>query len=301
MGTLGRIIVATDLTNFSVRVVERAAMIAAQVRSPLSVVHVMDAGSISAMEALTGAWTTARKSTALQRAESRLAESLERLRSRYHQLDMDSEVIVGRPHTVVADMAEARSVALVVIGAHSNEALRHTMLGTTGARMLRAVRNSILVVRNKSSEPYRGVLAAMDFSDASVAAMQLAVRIVPGARLAVLYAINTHFDGLISLFGTGDEDLAEFWTQARVDALAKIEALVAHLPDHPISVSPEVQKGKPADVILQRSRSADVDLVALGRHGPIRGLDVLVGGVARQIVNRSECDVLVSAVTGYAS
>ncbi len=300
MGTLGRIIVATDLTNFSVRVVERAAMIAAEVRSPLSVVHVMDAGSISAMEALTGAWTTARKSIALQRAESRLAESLERLRGRY-QLDMDSEVIVGRPHTVVADMAEARSVALVVIGAHSNEALRHTMLGTTGARMLRAVRKSILVVRNKSSEPYRGVLAAMDFSDASVAAMQLAVRIVPSARLAVLHAINTHFDGLISLFGTGEEDLAEFWTQARVDALAKIEALVAHLSDHPVSVSPEVQSGKPAEVILQRSRSADVDLVALGRHGPIRALDVLVGSVARQIVNRSECDVLVSAVTGYES
>lgn len=300
MGTLGRIIVATDLTNFSVRVVERAAMIAAEVRSPLSVVHVMDAGSISAMEALTGAWTTARKSIALQRAESRLAESLERLRGRY-QLDMDSEVIVGRPHTVVADMAEARSVALVVIGAHSNEALRHTMLGTTGARMLRAVRKSILVVRNKSSEPYRGVLAAMDFSDASVAAMQLAVRIVPSARLAVLHAINTHFDGLISLFGTGDEDLAEFWTQARVDALAKIEALVAHLPDHPVSVSPEVQSGKPAEVILHRSRGADVDLVALGRHGPIRALDVLVGSVARQIVNSSECDVLVSAVTGYES
>ncbi|MFM9883416.1 MAG: universal stress protein [Burkholderiales bacterium] len=298
MGTLGRIIVATDLTNFSVRVVERAAMIAAQVRSPLSVVHVMDAGSISAMEALTGAWTTARKSTALQRAESQLAESLERLRSRYH-LDMDSEVIAGRPHTVVADMAEAHSVALVVIGAHSNEALRHTMLGTTGARMLRAIRKSILVVRSKSSEPYRGVLAAMDFSDAAVAAMQLAVRVVPSARLAVLHAINTHFDGLISLFGMGEEDLADFSTQARVDALAKIEALVAHLPDQLESVSPEVQKGKPADVILQRSRSADVDLVALGRHGPIRGLDVLVGGVARQIVNRSECDVLVSAVTGY--
>ncbi len=297
MGTLGRIVVATDLTNFSVRVVERAAMIAAQVRSPLSVVHVMDAGSISAMEALTGGWTTVRKSAALQRAESQLADSLERLRGRY-QLDMDSEVIVGRPHTVVADMAEARSVALVVIGAHSNEALRHTMLGTTGARMLRAVRKPILVVRNKSSEPYGGVLAAMDFSDASVAAMQLAVRIVPGARLAVLHAINTHFDGLISLFGTGDEDLAEFWTQARVDALAKIEALVVHLPDQPVSVSPEVQKGKPADVILQRSRSADVDLVAVGRHGPIRALDVLVGGVARQIVNRSESDVLVSAVTG---
>lgn len=298
MGTLGRIIVATDLTNFSLRVVERAAMIAAQVRSPLSVVHVMDAGSISAMEALTGAWTTARKSTALQRAESQLAESLERLRSRYH-LDMDSEVIAGRPHTVVADMAEAHSVALVVIGAHSNEALRHTMLGTTGARMLRAIRKSILVVRSKSSEPYRGVLAAMDFSDAAVAAMQLAVRVVPSARLAVLHAINTHFDGLISLFGMGEEDLADFSTQARVDALAKIEALVAHLPDQLESVSPEVQKGKPADVILQRSRSADVDLVALGRHGPIRGLDVLVGGVARQIVNRSECDVLVSAVTGY--
>ncbi|MFN0300961.1 MAG: universal stress protein [Burkholderiales bacterium] len=298
MGTLGRIIVATDLTNFSVRVVERAAMIAAEVGSPLSVVHVMDAGSISAMEALTGAWTAARKSTALQRVESQLAESLERLRKRY-QLDVDSEVIVGRPHTVIADMAEARSVALVVIGAHSNDALRHTMLGTTGARMLRATRKSILVVRNKSSEPYRGVLAAMDFSDASVAAMQLAVRIVPSARLAVLHAINTHFDGLISLFGTGDEDLAEFWAQTRVDALGKIEALVAHLTDQLVSVSPEVQKGKPADVILQRSRSGDVDLVALGRHGPIRGLDVLVGGVARQIVNRSECDVLVSAVAGY--
>jgi nucleotide-binding universal stress UspA family protein len=298
MGNLGKILVASDLSEFSVHVVERAAMIAAQAHAPLSLVHVMDTRRISALEALTGEWATTRKNRAIQRAQLQLAEGADRLRARYH-LHVHTEVIAGQPHEVVAKLAAAPDVALTVIGARSNETLRYTMLGTTSERMLRAIRTPMLIVRNKPGEPYGGVLAAMDFSDASIAATHLAVRIVPNARLAVLRVIDTHFDGLIGLFGGNADDLAEFWTEARVDALAKIEAVIAHLPERPATVSAEVDTGKPADVILHRSRRAGIDLIALGRHGPIRALDVLIGSVAHAVVNRSECDVLISAVSGY--
>jgi universal stress protein E len=298
MGNLGKILVATDLSIFSVRVVERAAMIAAHAHAPLSLVHVMDTRAISALEALTGEWATARKNRAMQRAQSQLAEGAERLRARYH-LQVHTEVIVGQPQEVVAKLAEAPDIGLTVLGAHSNETLRHTMLGTTGERMLRAIQKPVLIVRNKPTEPYCGVLAAMDFSDASIGALHLAVRIAPNAHLAVLRVIDTHFDGLIGLFGANADDLGQFWTEARVDALAKIESVVAHLPERPAASSPEVDSGKPADVILQRSRRAGIDLIALGRHGPIRTLDVLMGSVAHAVVNRSDCDVLVSAVMGY--
>jgi nucleotide-binding universal stress UspA family protein len=298
MGNLGKILVATDLSNFSVRVVERAAMIAAHAHAPLSLVHVMDQRAISALEALTGDWATTRKNRAIERAQLQLAEGAERLRARYH-LPVHTDVMVGQPQDVVAKLAESPDVALVVIGAHSKESLRYTMLGTTGERMLRAIRKPILIVRNKPVEPYGGVLAAMDFSDASIGALHLAARIVPNARLAVLRVIDTHFDGLIGLFGANADDLAEFWTEARVDALAKIESVIAHLPERPADSSAEVDSGKPADVILQRSRRAGIDLIALGRHGPIRTLDVLIGSVAHAVVNRCDCDVLVSAVMGY--
>ncbi len=270
-------------------------MIAAPANAPLTLVHVMNTETVSAYEAMTGGWSKAE--SFLQRARSQLAESAERLRARY-QLNVEFEVLVGRPHAVVAEVAEARDVGLVVIGAHDNEALRYTLLGTIGARMLRAIRRPILVVRNKTTEPYAGVLAAMDFSDASIAAMQLAVRIVPNARLAVLHVLDTHLDGLLGVFGAKAEDLAEFWTQARVDTLAKMEALIAHLPERSVAAEAEVQQGKPAEVVLHRSRRAGVDLLALGRHGAIRAIDVFVGGVVRQIVNRSDCDVLVSGITG---
>ena len=94
------------------------------------------------------------------------------------------EVTVGEPATGILERATAHAADLIVVGAHGLGGFRKWLLGSTTERLLRRTRVPLLALPAASGEAdvaahHRGleishILAATDFSDASVTAVQLA-------------------------------------------------------------------------------------------------------------------------------
>src|SRR3712207_7851116 len=76
-------------------------------------------------------------------------------------------------------------------------------------------------------------------------------------------------------------------------ALDMLEKFVAELDARtpPVDVRTSVEKGNPAEVLIERSKEADLMVVGSRGHGGFKGM--LLGSVSQHLVAHSECPVVV--------
>jgi nucleotide-binding universal stress UspA family protein len=75
----------------------------------------------------------------------------------------------------------------------------------------------------------------------------------------------------------------------------KIEAYTAPLKQEAFDVHIILRAGKPRDVILQAARNLRADLLVVGTHSQRGGIDVALGGTARQLSRDAPCPVVLVA------
>lgn len=91
-----------------------------------------------------------------------------------------------RSGAVVPEIARAAAeYDLVALGAHGEHPLRDLVLGSSAQRLLRLGTSPVLVVKRPPEGPYRRVLAPVDFSADSEAAVSLDTLPLAGARWVV--------------------------------------------------------------------------------------------------------------------
>jgi nucleotide-binding universal stress UspA family protein len=149
---------------------------------------------------------------------------------------------------------------------------------------------------NNSALPesrFKRILFCTDFSESADAAFEFALDSAirrPGSTLYVLHVIH--------------EPDAQFWKSyiAEVEnvndeAKKAIDAKVAsaYLSRVPpgVEVKVEFRIGPDAVTILEFAKTAQVDVIILGRHGHSGVGKALFGSVAEKIVRKAECAVLV--------
>lgn len=99
--------------------------------------------------------------------------------------DMAAEIVVsaGKPCQIIDEIAEREAADLVVIGPGKARNIREKVFGSTADRTVRSSPRPVLVVRSPAaSDPYRRLVVAADFSTASQAAAEAALR--PNGRSA---------------------------------------------------------------------------------------------------------------------
>lgn len=139
---------------------------------------------------------------------------------------------------------------------------------------------------------FKTILVAVDFSDSSDNAFQLALSMAKrfGARLVVLHVINEPIDlrgfyvphisyeKLEEEIAEGAEKMMESFCRQHIDDFSDFESLIV--------------PGMPHDQILEQADSKGADLIVLGTHGRT-GLDhVLFGSTAEKVVRKSKFPVL---------
>ncbi|HKK26544.1 MAG TPA: universal stress protein [Gemmatimonadota bacterium] len=140
----------------------------------------------------------------------------------------------------------------------------------------------------------RHVLYPTDFSEASAAALPLAVRIARehGADLHALHALVLHAADEAQadrLFPTLEESYRELESWAGERMSAHLEAHQA--PEVTLHEAKARGFAAPA-VILEYAEEHDIDLIVMGTHGR-RGLrHLLLGSVAEEVVRRAPCPVI---------
>ncbi len=152
----------------------------------------------------------------------------------------------------------------------------------------------VLVVKQPPHEAYKRVLVPVDFSFASLAAIQHARSLAPHAMIVLMHAFEVPFEGKMRYANISDDIIHEYRILAHREALQKLEAL---RQEANLSVAESiliVQHGDPGMRILEQEQERDCDLIVMGKHGENAVEELLLGSVTRRVLEDCVSDVLVS-------
>jgi nucleotide-binding universal stress UspA family protein len=283
--TAGRtILCATDLSSRCDRALDRAALLARHWHARLVVVHALQTGA---------EFIEARRLHDLpswRRPEDRAKVVARQLRDDMAHPDYDPIVVVaeGDPADLILREAERHRADLLVTGVARNELFGRRLLGDTVDTLIRRASIPLLVVRERARRPYRRIVVATDFSDASRHALHAALCLFGSAELSLFHGYRIMTSGVL------DRDRMRDGCQAvaRQDAETFLDA--AELPAEVRSrLRLLVEEGDPEHLLRDYVQVADVDLVVTGTQGRGAVLDLLLGSTAKRLLDGLFCDVMV--------
>jgi nucleotide-binding universal stress UspA family protein len=296
------IVVATDLTDESERVVRAATSIAALTDAALYVLHVHVLPTGPDAEWHPGA---ASRADTLRRAERDLADQLRRVAPQH--LAPVAQTVVTAASASEAIRQRAREVAadLVVLGPHRGSRRDLPFLGTTADRLIRTVDVPCLIVRGPMDFPVRRIGVLTDFSGVARSAQETAIAWMDAfsggapsseesnpARISVAHIAR-------SAVGSDREALETTKILAALRRFVDEAAERAGAPGG-VEYAPEVLwAGDPADAIAGWIRARGLAMVVLGTQGSSGLPDPYLGGLASTVARSAPCSVLL-VPPGYA-
>jgi len=138
-----RILVAIDLSEEALGLLEKAADLAAQYGASLDVVHVMD-WPLTGFDPVVG-YSSISDESLLEG----MALSVQKIAAKHAVAESNTHTLLGQPSSTVANLAEQLQVDLLVVGSHGKRGWR-ALLGSTASAILQVVQCDCLVVRIKA-------------------------------------------------------------------------------------------------------------------------------------------------------
>lgn len=292
MAPPGPILVATDFSGHARHAATRAARLAHDTRSALTLVHVLPAPPVTKIREWLGA-SSAREQKVCDAARRQLRQLASELTS-VRRVEFDIEAAAGSAPDEIVRAAERVDSRLLVLGARGAGFLRRLVLGTTSQRLVRRTDRPLLVVRQTAARSYRRVLVAVDFSPHSRDALILARRVAPDARLVILTVFDVPFEGKLRFAGVDDATVEIYRQRARARALRHLHALAHEAGLAPSQWELSVVEGDASWRIVEQEQSRDCDLVVLTPHGQSAAADLLLGSATRHVLVEGHVDVLLS-------
>jgi len=297
MSSIRRIVAATDFSDFSERVVQRAARIVRQHDAELHLLHVVRPLDLYPSLTLAPDEFTRHDQDLQQMEQTRLEELAATLASQFG-IRIRSVTRLGRAHAEIARYAQEVSADMVAAGARGESTLVDMFLGSTVSRVLRVTTCPVLIVRKPADESYRRVLAAVDFSPMSAAVISHAISLADGAQVDTLHVLGSEVGQRLRKARMNLVDVADWLERIRSGAGTQLDALLESIEDT-AAVGRLIQPGFPPATICQCIEERHVDLVVLGRHGHGGGLqDWLLGSVSKDVAFAAKCDVLLISPGG---
>ena len=292
MRTLERVLAATDLSAPARHAVERAALVARAAGARLDLLHVAAHSRVDELRRLV-AGLPEYIALRMQEQTQMLVDALAATVRERDGIEAGTHVATGPLLKAIDDAATRLDAGLVVLGARGSSMLRHLVLGSTAARLLDGLRRPMLVVKRPAAAEYRCVLVPVDFSEASLPALQLARTVAPRARLVLMHAYEAPFEGKMLVAQVEERYLQEYRDRARAEAQDLLAALCARAGVPTQGVVHALVHGPAARRILEQEDEQDCDLIVMGRQGRSRVEDMLLGSVSRHVLAEAEADVLV--------
>lgn len=229
----------------------------------------------------------------LNRGATERVDFLRRLRALAEAAEVEIRVSVqtGPVHEIVLLHARARKVDLIVMGTARNER-RRGLSGWIAERVLRDAPCPTLVVPQGSPEPESAtevILCAVDFSPASHAAVQEAVRLSEGGSRPVTLLHVVEAPGSSEPSVRGWLAAHEYYRGVGTDALQKLRFLIPP-PQRGVVVA-RVGIGRPVEEILQTAKAMKAQLVVIGAARRTR-IGSRLFGTTGQLLRDSTCPVL---------
>ena len=137
------------------------------------------------------------------------------------------------------------------------------------------------------------IIVGVDESDNSRAALHWAYDEAAHHGAVVTLVAVWHFPPLFIGAGYGSPAPEGYEIQPKNNSLALLERLTAELDarDPAVDVRTSIEEGHPAEVLIERSKEADLLVVGARGHGGFAGM--LLGSVAQHLVAHANCPVVV--------
>ena len=209
---------------------------------------------------------------------------------------------VGNPREVILEHVRRDRPDLLIVGAHSTLDAGRAIGSTAGALVQRAA-SRVVVVREAQSGPFNSIVACVDFSDGSMAALEQAVRIgaQDGAAVQVLTVYDDPWCGVAipMQIQTNMPDFPVRYARAVEDRLRAFCEPLAHELGA-LKAGYHVRKAQNhGEGIIAFIQSAGCDLAVLGTRGRANLRDFFWGSTAERVVRDCPCSVLAVKPPGF--
>jgi nucleotide-binding universal stress UspA family protein len=287
------ILAATDLSAPARHAVERAFHLTALAGNELHVLHALELDTLDSLREMLGSDLSAVKAALEDNARKQLKQLIDNP-ANPQGVAARLRVVVGNPLSAIAAEADALDADLLILGARGESFLRHAMLGSTAARLLRkSARRPVLVVKQPPHEAYRSVLVAVDFSPVSLQAIRMARLLVPDADLVLLHAFELPYEGKLAFAGVEEQVIRQYVTTGSETRRKRLHDLAAAAGLAPMEYSARVIHGDPSQQIIAMEQEYDCDLIVIGKHGSHIAEELLLGSVTKHVLAEAQGDVLV--------
>lgn len=270
---LTSILVASDLSIRSERALRRAFKLAEQHDASVTVVNVVDGDLPLPMT---------------KNLVAQGHEELERLCRSISDKTPEIRVMTGHPVAEILAVLRSGTFDLLVLGSHRPRAFWDLFSGTTVERIVRASTIPALLVVDAVDHEYQTVLAGIDLSPCSAAAVNMAASLVPGKTIHTFHAYNVPFRGF-----TAPRNLASEIEPFRAEAKDELDRWwdTTTLPD-------TCEKPTPSDMglgalLTMKMGRLKPDLLAVGAHGRPALAPTMLGSFTESLLRDPPCDVLV--------
>jgi nucleotide-binding universal stress UspA family protein len=188
----------------------------------------------------------------------------------------------------IADVARERGATLVVVGAAPHQRLNRIVAGARAVQVLRSSAVPVLSVPPGFSALPHNVVAGVDFSPASVRAVQTALLLIaPGGTITLVHVLSPLLADAPIRDGTGR------------DPATSVQSLFGRLRDElrpyvpkDVTIETRVKTDLETGGVLQAAERMEADLVVVGTHGPRLLERMFIGSVASTIMHAAPSAVL---------
>jgi nucleotide-binding universal stress UspA family protein len=283
-----RILCPSDFSEASAHAADQAVVLAEAYKAKIVALH-----AVSPL-------TSATEAAAMGECRNRLRVCFERATKAGIAVDID--IALGLPVHRILECASSLPADVIVMGTHGEGGFEHFVLGSVTEKVLRKARCPVLTVppraRTTSRLPFKHLLCAVDFSDASTAAVQWAISLAheSSASVTLLHVIEWPWHeppppAISQLPREQADALMAFRRYTEQSATNRLESL---LPQNIDSQQAEtlLRNGKAWTEILDVANQEHSDLIVMGVRGRNPVDMTLFGSTANQVVRQASCPVL---------
>lgn len=293
---INKLLAATDFSASAERAIQRAALLAKQHGAILHLMHVVPTLTWTMFGRALVEHPLVTEKNLFDAAKERLSNLAEDCAARYG-ISVQSHVDIGRPYQRIAEYVTRHEIDMAVLGPHADNPVRDVFIGSTASRFVRRGARSALVVRSTPAEPYRRVLVAVDFSDASRLSVETAASLAPEASIHVLHVFDVLFEGKMLYANVEPEVIQQYRDAAGEEAWRMMNEFTGELglPGHMPPVVPVIRNGDPSQRIIEEARMLQADLVVMGKHGRSELDQLFLGSVTENVLHQTDRDLLLVA------
>jgi nucleotide-binding universal stress UspA family protein len=225
-------------------------------------------------------------------------EAVQQGRKKLARLGLNVQEIVlrGRPATAIVDQARRMHADLVVVGSRGHGAIASMLLGSVSAEVVDHAPAPVLVARGRGLER---ILFAWDGSSCATRAADL-LRTWPifaGSKVRVVSVADVEIPWWTGFPEAGSPEMMPMYVEAadasrkQLDEIAR--EMTAQLQASGFTAVADRREGDAATEILAAATASKADLIIMGTHGRTGLRRLVLGSVARNVLQHAPCSVLV--------